>query len=87
MAANAQAATPIRNRRFIFTVSLGAAPSRRGDNARGTREFPFQIESADDFNECLSIATGGFKAQARKSEIRSYVRIWDLPLGGSARLT
>jgi len=43
MAANAQAATPIRNRRFIFTVSLGAAPSRRGDNARGTREFPFQI--------------------------------------------
>jgi hypothetical protein len=43
IAANAQAATPISNNRFIWEFLLGAALSRRGDNVQGTQEFHFQI--------------------------------------------
>jgi hypothetical protein len=43
IAANAQAATPISNNRFIWKFLLGAALSRRGDNVQGTQEFRFQI--------------------------------------------
>jgi hypothetical protein len=43
IAANAQAATPISNNRFIWEFLLGAALSRRGDNVQGTQEFRFQI--------------------------------------------
>jgi len=43
IAANAKAAAPISNSRFILEILLGAALSRRGDNVPGTHEFRFQI--------------------------------------------
>jgi len=42
IAANAQAATPISNNRFMWEFLLGAALSRRGDNVPGTHEFHFK---------------------------------------------
>jgi hypothetical protein len=47
MAANAQAATPIRNRRFIFTVSL--EPHHRGEETMHVEpeSSPFKSVSAD----------------------------------------
>jgi hypothetical protein len=40
-AANVQAATPISNKRFIFTVSLEPHHRGQGGNVPGTNEFHF----------------------------------------------
>jgi hypothetical protein len=86
-AANAQAATPISNKRFIFTVSL--EPHYRGQrgNVPGTNEFHF-FKWMPTSLQALSIPANGYMAhdsQKRNSHLSKGIQ--DLHGSASARLT
>jgi hypothetical protein len=85
-AANAQVATPISNKRFIFTVSL--EPHHRGQrgNVPGTNEFHFLSRGMPTSIQALSIPTNGYMAhdsQKRNSHLSNGIQ--DLHAGARQR--